>query len=322
MRVLFFVLISLFVRSAGAEFASVRPEISILSNPTTTVTAGQPVRLSDLGGASFVSNEVQKKAQNLIIIESIGDGEEKLYTNVQMVRLLKEKIAAQSDLASLNWTYFVPERIRVIGKTNSISENRLSNEILSLLQDKCAACSFRLQDLKVPQIKETSSLTGYELETSSLKTAGGFLLPLRVSFADGAKTYYVTGQVVVKAKALVTARSVNMGEKISMKDVRTEEVDLTYSNDAFATSEDLAGMTAARMLQMGRPIYKSDLKKEVVVLRGQVIRAISGNEAFEVSAQAVAEENGAVGDSIKLKNTETQKQMSGQVVDRGVVRIQ
>ncbi len=101
-----------------------------------------------------------------------------------------------------------------------------------------------------------------------------------------------------------------------------EEVDITYAKDGLPKPEEIDGQLAARMLQLNQPIFKSDFKRELAINRGQIIRAVSGNESFEITSQAVAEEQGYVGDVIKIKNSESQKTLSGQIVERGVVKVQ
>lgn len=303
--------------------AGSRPEISVQSGSSITVAAGMPVLLKDIGGAGFVPAPAMAKAGSIVVFEPLADQEARSFSNSELVRVLKEKIAAEPDLAALKWTYFVPENVKIVGQKNFLSIARINQTLLESLVDKCETCTFRLNSVKVPTVQETQVMTAMDLETSPLKMAGSFLLPLRISFATGAdKIYYVTGQVTARAKALVATRALTMGEKINSRDVKEQETEINFTNDAFATLDDLDGKTTGRSIQMGRAIYKSDLKREVVIQRGQMIRAVSGSDAFEVSAQMQAEDNGAVGDTVRLKNPETQKLMSGRVIDRGLVRIQ
>jgi flagella basal body P-ring formation protein FlgA len=120
----------------------------------------------------------------------------------------------------------------------------------------------------------------------------------------------------------VTTRQLNPGEKITSRDFRMEEVDVTFAKDGVPKSSEVEGQLASRILSVNQPIFKSDYKKELAVTRGQLIRAISGNETFEVTSQAIAEEQGYVGDLIRIKNSESQKMLSGQIVEKGVVKVQ
>ena len=66
----------------------------------------------------------------------------------------------------------------------------------------------------------------------------------------------------------------------------------------------------------------SDLKKETVLKKGQMVKAIAGHAFFEVSISALAEEPGSIGDVIKLKNMDSLKMFSATIVDRGLVKIE
>jgi len=320
MRLSKFVLILML--GLSLEGWAARPEISISHADSIVVPSGQAVLLSDIATVSFVGTALQKKALDIKLFNAMAEGEQKQISNVEMVRLLKEKTAGESELLSVNWTYFVSEKIQITAKKNHLSTRRINNQILLGLTDRCADCQFTIRNLVVPLILEDSPLSSFDLDTSSLRLAGGFVLPLRVSFAGVEKVFYVTGDTRTKTKALALNRALNMGEKISEKDVVSTETEITFQTDAFATLENLQGHSAGRYLQVGRVLLVSDLKKETVVQRGQIIQAISGDDNFEVSTQMQAEDSGAIGDLIRLKNTETQKLFSGRVVDRGVVRIQ
>ena len=321
MRFLSLVLILVFCLKASAETAP-RPEISILPNEIHEVSAGLPILLRDVGAAGFVSEDLKILAQDMKILEGMKAGEEKTFSNAEMVRVLKEKVAVENKLTNLNWTYFVPEKITFRAKS-ILPQNRISTMLMNDLSERCEACRFQFRDLKVPVLKENLDLKNINIDTSGLRIVGSFLIPVKVDYASGLqKTYYVTGQLQTHVKALVSTRALQVGDSLDSKDYKEQEIEISFSQDALAVVDDLKGKTLNKMLAVGRPIYKSDLKKEMVVQRGQLIRAISGDETFEVSAQMQAEENGAVGDLIRMKNTETQKLMSGRVIERGVVRIQ
>lgn len=307
---------------AESLMAGRRPEIAIMSAPVHEVSAGQPVQLRDLGGADFVTPSAIKQAGQTVLLEPMFAGEEQTFGGPEFVRLLKEKIAAQPELSSYNFTFFVPEKIKIRAVKNLISPARVSALILESLMQKCESCSFKIRDIRIPAVESRGDMYAYELDLSSLKVSGSFLLPLRAHFESQEKTLYVTGTLQTKAKALVTTKAMMMGEKPETGSLRGEELEVNYAADSFATASDLEGRVLNKGIGLGRPLFRSDLKKEVVVSRGQMIRVLSGNDMFEVSSQMQAEESGAIGDYVKMKNLETQKMVSGQIVERGLVRIQ
>lgn len=296
----------------------VRPEISVQSGPVLQVAAGMPVLLSDLASVSRAEAGV---ATDLEILPALGDKEERSFSNAEIVRLIREKIETDPRASRENWVYFAPEKIRIVAFRNHIPENRVTQRILAELGAKCSGCRFQLRDLKFPVIRESEAAAEMTFETSGVRLAGGFLVPIKARFAGGWKTFYVSGRAQAWSRALVASRSLQAGEPIEGSDVRVEEVEISFARDALATFEDLLGQTASRTIPMGQALHKSDLRKEVLVRRGQIVRVVSGSDVFEVSVQVQAEENGSFGDVIRLKNPETQKLLSGQVVEKGLVRI-
>src|SRR5690606_13249839 len=99
-------------------------------------------------------------------------------------------------------------------------------------------------------------------------------------------------------------------------------VDVTFSKDQLASREDIAFMTPRRFIGVRQALMKSDLRKSFAVQRGQTVRVTSGGEMFEVTTRMKAEESGAVGDSIRVKNLETKKVLSARVISQGAVRIE
>jgi flagella basal body P-ring formation protein FlgA len=319
---LIFLILILQIKAFAAENA--RPQISVQAADRIEVAAGQPVVLADLGQSAETSSANRQLADHLVILDAMKDSEEKTFSTPELVKILKQKISETDALASMNWTYFVPEKIRVVARQNRLSENRVNREIQDALSERCPVCSFKLRNMRYPLIKESKAMTSFSLDTGSLKIAGGLLLPVNVEFEGGAHAvYYVTGIVAARSKALVATRTLMMGEKIDAgKDAKEEEVEINFANDALAEKADLDYMAAAHSLTAGHVIYRADLKKEVVVQRGNLVRAISGDDTFEVSAQMQAEEGGSIGDLIKIKNVETNRFLSAKIVDRGVVRVQ
>jgi len=309
-------LISLF---AGAELKSPRPEISIQNY--NEVNADRPVQLRDLAALSFATIPQARKAMSIVVLDAVGEGEKIEYKNSDLVKLIKEKISENPESSEIKWTYFVPEKVTIIGRKNLISEIGATSEITFALQGKCSDCKITLKDLKIPRIRERLSYEMCMIESEQAR-AGSFLVPVNCQFNSERKTFWITGTARMSRVGPVAIRQINAGEKISSKDVRFDEVDLTYAKDSVPTLEEVQNQIAARGILVNQPIFRGDLRKELAVSRGQIIRAISGNESFEVTSQMQAEEQGYVGDLIRIKNTETQKMISGQIIEKGVVRVQ
>lgn len=312
---LFFILIATLQSEAKIE-------VAILRADQHEVVAGKAILLEDLLEINAANESLPASIRTLQLFEPMFSGEEKIVTHAEMMRLLKEKIKTDEYGANFPYSFFISESIKIKAVKNSITENKLQKLILKAAIAKCLVCQFKIHDLKIPNIENKSELYSFELDTANLKIAGGFLLSLRMQFENQEKVVYITGGLQTKMPALISTRSISMGEKMRIEDFKKEEIEIVYAADALATEEDLKGRVLNKTLSLGRPVYKSDLKKEMVIGRGQIVRALSGNDAFEITNQMIAEESGAIGDTVKLKNPETLKMISGEVIEKGLVRIQ
>lgn len=77
--------------------------------------------------------------------------------------------------------------------------------------------------------------------------------------------------------------------------------------------------SAARMAAP-RPAY-GQAPKEIVVKRGDPVQLTAGNTSFSISRAMVADEDGAVGETIRVREDKKSTPILAQVVDMGVVRI-
>nr|WP_243855635.1 flagella basal body P-ring formation protein FlgA [Sphingobium vermicomposti] len=77
-----------------------------------------------------------------------------------------------------------------------------------------------------------------------------------------------------------------------------------------------AATPAARYGATARPV-----QREMVVKRGDPVQLIAGNSSFSVSRVMVADEDGAVGDTIRVREDRKSAPVLAQVVEMGTVRI-
>jgi flagella basal body P-ring formation protein FlgA len=128
--------------------------------------------------------------------------------------------------------------------------------------------------------------------------------------------------VKVQKSVPVARRFIRFGERIQMEDVEMAESNITHLKEESPLLSQVIGLIANKSLAAKTPVILSDLKREPAARKGQVLKALIGSSDFEVSINALAEENGFIGDVIKIKNSETQKTISAIIVEKGVVKVQ
>ncbi|HEX7876970.1 MAG TPA: flagella basal body P-ring formation protein FlgA [Sphingobium sp.] len=81
-----------------------------------------------------------------------------------------------------------------------------------------------------------------------------------------------------------------------------------------------AGVAAAApAARYGAPARAA--QREVVVKRGDPVQLMAGNASFSVSRMMIADEDGAVGDTIRVREDKKAAPVLAQVVEMGTVRI-
>lgn len=83
--------------------------------------------------------------------------------------------------------------------------------------------------------------------------------------------------------------------------------------------EEAIGLTSKRTLQPGKPLTRAALVSPVLVKRDQPVMIVSHMEGITASMPGVAMKNGHKGDVIKIRNSSSQRVISGVVEDTGVV---
>lgn len=85
----------------------------------------------------------------------------------------------------------------------------------------------------------------------------------------------------------------------------------------------VAGAAAAASGPVPRyaPTAARPVVKEAVVKKGDPVQLTAGNSSFEVSRVMIADEDGAIGETIRVREDKRSTPIFAQVVDMGIVRI-
>ncbi|MBV2168851.1 MAG: flagellar basal body P-ring formation chaperone FlgA [Bdellovibrio sp.] len=295
--------------------AFARPEVSIPGS--IEISQRELLRLGDVAVVSGGNEELLSFLDSIVIRQ---DARELLLSqhlnSPEILEKVRESMKSQEGLRNLNPAFKIPSQVKVSFSSTPISRQEVERKIHNTLKARCNDCEYKVtvQSTPVPSQKQ------WELDFTQLSAKGGFLLPVRDG--DQRQLKWISGTIRVSQLTPVTTRLILQGERVQPTDVRMVMTDVTYSKDGVLRVEDIQGQLAARSLPVGSPIWTSDLKREPAAKRGQIVKAMLGDEDFEISINMQAEDNGFVGDLIKVKNLETQKVLSGLVIEKGVVKLQ
>ena len=301
-----------------ATSAWARPEVTIPAE--VEISQRELLRLGDIAEVSG-GDEALISLLNGIVLRS--DARELLLSQhfdaKEILHKMRSALEETPELKKQNPAFKVPSVVKVSFSSTPISRQEVQRKIINNLKTQCSDCEYKVSIQSTP----TPSSKLWELDLEQLSGKGGFMLPVRELGSDSSKTNkWISGTIRVSKLTPVTTRLIIQGERVQTQDLRMSMTDITFAKDGALRIEDIAGQAAARSLPVGSPVWASDLKREPATKRGQIVKALLGDSTFEITINMQAEENGFVGDLIKVKNLENQKVLSGLVVDKGVVTLQ
>ncbi|HFZ8994039.1 TPA: flagellar basal body P-ring formation chaperone FlgA [Citrobacter freundii] len=120
---------------------------------------------------------------------------------------------------------------------------------------------------------------------------------------------------VVMPRGIIDRNSVLTADDLQMKKYNIS----AQRSDLMMNIDDAVGLTSKRTLQPGKPLTRAELLAPLLVKRNQPVMIVSHEGNITASADGVALKDGRKGDIIKIRNSSSQRIISGRVEDAGVV---
>jgi len=92
-------------------------------------------------------------------------------------------------------------------------------------------------------------------------------------------------------------------------------------NSLLQSQKEAVTAEAVRDLPAGQPLRSSDIRRAILVKQGQLVTMTVGDKAgFLITVRVEALQDGRMGEQVKLKNTESGRQISGVVTGPSMVK--
>jgi len=229
----------------------------------------------------------------------------------QLVKILKSVKLMCLEHAELK----IPSQIQM----NFVS--KLSTEFFQIWLESELKKNYPNKNTKITQV----TVPKIECGSSHLVQWGSFTIESKSTFrflmVVDEKKLGVSGEFRLYQKIPIAKRNINALEKIAETDFEIQDKDVTFSPGYVSKIEEMSGKTLLSPVSQGSPVELKALKQEYQVEKGQIVQIQFQGPNFLVSATALAEQNGILGEFIKIKNTETQKILSGVVTGKGLVEV-
>jgi flagella basal body P-ring formation protein FlgA len=148
-----------------------------------------------------------------------------------------------------------------------------------------------------------------------------FTLTIQVA-GKVAKQLRGTATVAMAQEVVSLVRPVAQGAIITPDAVSRTQIQVTQPlRQVLTQPEDIIGKRARRSLAGHTPLSPQDVTTVAVVHRGDMVRIVLESPLLKVSTPGEALEAGKPGDTIRVKNTSSRREVRAQVIDKQTVRI-
>jgi len=155
--------------------------------------------------------------------------------------------------------------------------------------------------------------------------AGGKVRVIVTGSSDGTALFRtaVGFQVHAFQNIVVARRDIAQGEPFSDENVIERRLDVTAMSPGSLLLDrgGLAGKKAARSIRAGMPIARQMVVIPPIIKRGAIVQIIYQTPFLSLSAGGVAQEDGVPGRMIRLRNVDSGREVVGEVLSNGLVRV-
>lgn len=176
----------------------------------------------------------------------------------------------------------------------------------------------------MPRLEPGAELPSIELvDAPSRLNAGTMLLRYRLVERDGSSRLHILSfRAEVLADVWFAQRRVAAGELLADLELTTREVDLLREPKAVPADPALLGRyEVARALSEARPITWTDITPRALVRKGQIVEVVAMQGNLRISMKGQAVRSGALGETVTVRNLESKRDFSAEVIDENKVRV-
>ena len=153
---------------------------------------------------------------------------------------------------------------------------------------------------------------------------GDGICAVEIETAPGrVRTFQTPFRVFLKRHLFLTRQAGQRGDVIGADDLYVRE---TYthgkSTDHPPTIEDVLGKTLKRDVPANTVITTQLLEERVMIRPGEIVNVIAENTKILVRTRARAVERGRLGDTMRVRNIASGKELTGTVVGNNTVKVE
>lgn len=208
----------------------------------------------------------------------------------------------------------------------SVDELDLLAELERLVSDRIQpSVTLRLVPVsQMPRVPKSAHLPEVVLlDLPSRITSRSILIRFRMQDDDRLLgDYAVTFRVQIIADVWTPNRRLDPGETLAGSDFATREVDLVREPKAVVADPSLLNQyEVIRTVPPERVLTWSDITPRALVRKGEYVEVVAREGLLSISMKGQALRNGSMGETVTIRNLESKREFSAEVIDENRVRV-
>ncbi len=281
---------------------------------------GQRLTLGEI--AKISPESADKKFSGKRLFRAPRAGKTKVY-KTKVLKAYVLQVLPQG--IKINWSG--SKKIIVRRKGILITQEKLKNVINSYLEEKRkdfpkVDLNFMANDFPDPFTLPLGEVS-YKVIPGQTNIIGSRHLTVLFRI-DGemVKNVTIRGKLQAIAPVVTATKSLSRGSVITNRDIRLKECELAGLRDPCFRIESVQGKRLKRKIDSGEVIEQHDLTLPIMVNRGQLVTMVAKKGPLKIKAKGVACSDGKQGEVIKVRNTNSQREIFCKVTGHGQVLVE
>ena len=209
----------------------------------------------------------------------------------------------------------------VFAQDRSVIEARLTRFVKQIYNDDDDV-RIKFNPMTISRNEKTKIRNISFLEMPDANGAGICSLELEL---DGGRTrnVHVPFRVFAKRKIFMMRHPGKQGDVIRKTDITVKEIYLSGRNNEYpATVEEVAGRVLKRDIAANTVVTKQILEEQIALQRGDLVNIVVESKRLLVQARGKTIDKGRIGDTVRVKNVTSGKELVGKVTGSNTVVVQ
>lgn len=242
--------------------------------------------------------------------------EEKIITATELTKKLRQFVSHWEIRLGTKIHVKTPIKMIIERVSKNYSEESVREALLDSWQRLCANCRLSIEQLSIPIL--ASPEVAWSLGSLNKLPKGSFSVPITIA---SKQTLWVSGVLKNEQLVPVTKRSMSAGERFSDQDTKMEWREISFYLDSSPSESDMLGKRLRQNLRVGDVVLSNMLEREKAVLRGEPVQIVVKQDGWSVTMLATSEQDGFIGDRIRLKNSKSNKEIMATITGKAEAQI-